>query len=236
MAKGLPDYHRILGIEPDASLQAVKDAHRRLMVEMKMHPDLGGDHLKAAEINEAYSVLGDKLRRAEYKRTAILSHIREASAPALPNPESPLKLATSAPTDYCPFCRAEVRWAIFPETRCIHCRSPLAKPPMAGEPGSEKFGRRSGTRTEKSNHGTLFTAEYPAGLVVKMRDLSISGISFFSEAAFRVNQVFRFSDSTLDAVASVVSCHKQDKCYAIHSRLVTVAFHHEAGVFLSTKG
>jgi len=88
----------------------------------------------------------------------------------------------------------------------------------------------------KNNVGTVFTAEYPDGLNVRLRDLSLNGISFTSEAPLLSNQTFRFHDSTLEAVASVVSCNKQGKSYSIHSKLLTVGFHHKAGVFLSAIG
>jgi curved DNA-binding protein CbpA len=51
MAKRSPEYHQILGVQPDASLETIRRAYRKLMFEMKMHPDLGGDHAAAAAIN-----------------------------------------------------------------------------------------------------------------------------------------------------------------------------------------
>lgn len=62
------DYYKVLGVEHDASLTDIKNAYRRLA--MKYHPDKSkGDkenekHFK--EINEAFSVLGDKEKREKY--------------------------------------------------------------------------------------------------------------------------------------------------------------------------
>ena len=39
-----------------------------LMRRLKMHPDLGGDHARAALINEAFATLVDPVRRAAYDR------------------------------------------------------------------------------------------------------------------------------------------------------------------------
>ncbi len=59
------DYYKILGVNRNASKEDVKKAFRKLA--MKYHPDKkGGDESKFKEINEAYSVLSDDQKRAEY--------------------------------------------------------------------------------------------------------------------------------------------------------------------------
>ncbi len=61
------DYYKILGIDKSASDEEVKKAYRRLA--HKYHPDkAGGNESKFKEINEAYQVLSDKSRRANYDR------------------------------------------------------------------------------------------------------------------------------------------------------------------------
>lgn len=58
------DYYKILGVEKGASEDDIKKAFRRLAHEH--HPDKGGDQAKFKDINEAYQVLGDKQKRAQY--------------------------------------------------------------------------------------------------------------------------------------------------------------------------
>jgi molecular chaperone DnaJ len=59
------DYYNILGIEKSASKEEIKKAFRKLA--HKYHPDKkGGDETKFKEANEAYGVLSDDKKRAEY--------------------------------------------------------------------------------------------------------------------------------------------------------------------------
>ncbi len=61
----MKNYYQILGIEKSASKDDVKKAFRKLAA--KYHPDKkGGDEAKFKEISEAYAVLGDDKKRAEY--------------------------------------------------------------------------------------------------------------------------------------------------------------------------
>jgi curved DNA-binding protein CbpA len=46
---------RVLGLNPNATQQDVKEAHRRLM--SRVHPDKGGSAQQAAQINRAKDVL-----------------------------------------------------------------------------------------------------------------------------------------------------------------------------------
>lgn len=62
----MKDYYRILGVSPNASQEEIKKAYYRLA--HKYHPDKGGDEKKFKEINEAYQVLSDPEKRAQYDR------------------------------------------------------------------------------------------------------------------------------------------------------------------------
>lgn len=62
------DYYEVLGVDKKASADEIKSAYRKLA--KKYHPDLNKDNKDAAEkfkeVNEAYEVLGDEKKRANY--------------------------------------------------------------------------------------------------------------------------------------------------------------------------
>lgn len=61
----MKDYYKVLGVEKGASQDDIKRAFRKLA--SKHHPDKKtGDEAKFKEISEAYAVLSDEKKRAEY--------------------------------------------------------------------------------------------------------------------------------------------------------------------------
>ncbi len=70
MTAATKDYYEILGVKKDAAVEEIKKAYRKLA--RKYHPDLNpGDKTaeqKFKDINEAYEVLSDPKKRADYDR------------------------------------------------------------------------------------------------------------------------------------------------------------------------
>ncbi|MFH1656488.1 MAG: molecular chaperone DnaJ [Candidatus Nealsonbacteria bacterium] len=60
------DYYKILGVTKDASQEDIKKAFHKLAHQH--HPHKGGDEKKFKEVNEAYQILSNKEKRAQYDR------------------------------------------------------------------------------------------------------------------------------------------------------------------------
>ena len=58
------DYYKVLGVDKSASKEDIKKAFRKAALEH--HPDKGGNAEKFKEANEAYGVLSDDQKRAQY--------------------------------------------------------------------------------------------------------------------------------------------------------------------------
>jgi curved DNA-binding protein CbpA len=61
-----PTHYEVLGVAADASPAEVRSAYR--LAARDHHPDAGGDPRRMQDVNAAWHVLGDPVRRAAYDR------------------------------------------------------------------------------------------------------------------------------------------------------------------------
>jgi hypothetical protein len=73
---GEASWYEVLGVEPSASPDEVRVAYRR--AARRHHPDYGGDGERMQDLNAAWRVLGDPVRRLAYDRQLA----RRAADPA----------------------------------------------------------------------------------------------------------------------------------------------------------
>jgi hypothetical protein len=71
LTETVTDYYTVLQVPPDADLAAIRRSYHRLMLDLGLHPDHGGDTGQAAQINEAWSVLRDSELRQAYDRQRL---------------------------------------------------------------------------------------------------------------------------------------------------------------------
>jgi curved DNA-binding protein CbpA len=101
----LRGYYRILGILPNASAEQLKRASRRLAKELHpdQHPNDPNATRKFQILNEAYSILSDPRKRADYDSACI----------AQQTPEEKSHEITPVTCSSCGAISAQPRYVIF---------------------------------------------------------------------------------------------------------------------------
>ncbi len=222
--------YRILHVQPDAPEEIIQSSYRTLMMKLRRHPDLGGDHYTATLINEAYAVLSDPARRAAYDEAwkSVAARPREAAEPAPVEPP---------PAPACPFCGAAHGFAgrIHSTATCTTCNSPLA--PAVRE--RLDSGQRAISRVPRRIGLTYFTGWPGQGpFPGETRDLSLHGLLFVANSALPVTKVIKVDCEPLVALARVVACKDNDQRdwrWLIHAEYVTVRFRRSRGGFFATR-
>jgi curved DNA-binding protein CbpA len=98
----MPDLYEVLQVHRRAEPEVIRAAYRTLA--RKYHPDHGGNARRMIELNDAWDVLGDPLRRAEYDATlapldrpAVRPTFSETYAHAAPQPAPAASADPTAP-------------------------------------------------------------------------------------------------------------------------------------------
>jgi curved DNA-binding protein CbpA len=207
--KNRRNYYRILQVAPDASTQAIKASRRTLMQGLKMHPDLGGDHMQAVLINEAFATLSDPDRRAAYDR-ALEPTAKPASKtePRSPSDQADPQHATPpppGPTLACGFCAAACAAASFerPESMCSACGSALF--PARKHQASDSS-RRTLARLSRSMPMTFRRSASRRNVWSgTTEDVSLNGLRFTSQLELRAGERLSIACEFCSAVAIVRS-------------------------------
>lgn len=235
------DHYELLHVSRDAPTEVIKASYRTLMQRLRMHPDLGGDSVVAAMINEAYAVLTDAERRAEYDASLPPGDktLVDLDADA-PVPEPPP--APSRPLDpyrECIFCFMphDHGRSIYPDARCVVCKSPLA---IAEQHRFEDKDNRSVARIAKQQDLELYTTwpqERP--LPARSEDISLNGMRIMTTTQLVPDQRVRVKCPQLDAVALVRNASQQPRgmnhywiCGLV---FVTLVFNQAVGGFVSDR-
>jgi curved DNA-binding protein CbpA len=231
------NHYRVLHVQPEAPAQLIAAAYRCLMSTLKHHPDLGGDHETAVRINEAYAVLSDPARRLAYdihlrqQRQGYRSE--QVPRRSAARTDSTTAAASAAAANGCPYCESPLPRIIAKATRCTRCDSPLTPLAASFQLLREKTGRRTAARVRKNEPATIYLGLDQRPSSARMRDLSQSGISFFTAASIATNAKVRICTDTLDVVAQVVQVRTRDRIQLVHARMLTAQFSAGPGVFVS---
>ena len=152
------DYYELLRVSRNAPVEVIRASYRTLMQKLKHHPDLGGDVATAALINEAYAVLCDAERRAEYDAYVDALALAEKGIDLAASSSAPTASAPKArsPQGQCAFCGTQHAHgvAIAEDTTCVGCNSPLF--PVENH-RLELSDQRAVARINKSQQITFYT-------------------------------------------------------------------------------
>ncbi|MAT95225.1 MAG: hypothetical protein CME59_21855 [Halioglobus sp.] len=234
--KNRRNYYRILHVQPDAPPAVIRSSYRTIMHKMRVHPDLGGDAEAAALVNEAYAVLGDEQKRADYDRIRQNPGWTRSANDDFRQGLVLTHADAHAPAPACAFCG----WPVPPETPgeeltafCRICHSPLA--PMS-RLVSHDADRRAITRVPKKSSLLVWTscpqAQPYAGQV---NDLSLTGMRFDTGVFLAAEQVLKIDTPVLKAVATVVRCTVREAGYEVGACFQNLCFARSRGSFVEAR-
>lgn len=206
------NYYRVLHVQPDAPKEIIRMSYLTLMQRLKMHPDLGGDHVHAALLNEAFATLFDPVTRAAYDRSLALASALpgyRSTTRRTPSDHIPVQPPKLAPftCSFCgrPFSRHD---ADRVDALCGFCESPLY-PASRHEHDTES--RRAMTRTAFVLRLTYYLS-WPqhAGIAAETEDVSITGMRLSSPLDLVPHERIKIVSDLCDAVAVVRHAHAID--------------------------
>lgn len=235
------NYYEVLHVSRDAPLEIIRGSYRTLMQQLKHHPDLGGDSATAALINEAYAVLSNAERRAEYDaRMDVLARVAEG-VPGAP-PEPPPAAAAERILDWsrqCVFCETPHNHGreIEIDTGCQTCGSPLS---AAEQHRIELDGKRAVERIGKRKRIIYYT-HWPQqkGFSGRIEDLSLNGLRLVTSRDLTEGQCIKIVSDVVQAVAQVTNTLYERRgwsrrCVAGAS-FITLRFGQSMGAFVSDR-
>ncbi len=237
-------YYQILHVQPDAPVEVIKSSYRTMMQRMKMHPDLGGDHVTAALINEAYGILTDPDKRARYDETltdleAELAR-EDAKANAANEPAAEHTEATGShfvdlgSKDSCVFCSRAHAGPIEGDSRCQHCGSPLARVGGSGTAGASWL--RTMERIPADQPLRIWRdAAQAEPEICRLLDLSPTGLRFGGPQRVLTDQFVKVESDLFQAVARARHCHQSGDEWQTGAEFLTLLFERTRGAFVSAE-
>jgi hypothetical protein len=217
------DYYGILHVRPDAPAEIVRASYRTMMQRLRLHPDLGGDHQQAQLINEAYAVLSNPSKRAQYDLERHAAFLRRCAPGA------------SGAEHQCLFCAASFS-AEHADANglCAECGSPVR---LATRQRTQHSMRRMVQRYIRLHPVEVYT-EWPAAESIAglMRDLSLNGMRFTAKHTFELDRIIKIDCKLCRTLSRVAYCAPADSDgHVIGVEFVTVRFASARGTFVSAQ-
>lgn len=238
------NYYEVLHVSRDAPREIIRGSYRTLMQRMKHHPDLGGDASTAALINEAYAVLSNAEKRAEYDaRMDVMARVAEGvpgvRPESCPEPAAPPSARVLDWSLQCVFCETPHGHGrnIEIEASCQNCDSPLS---AAEQHRVETDGQRAVERVGKHMRVSYYT-HWPqqAAHSGRIEDMSLNGLRLVTRQDLMEGQCIKIVSDIVEAVAQVTHTLYErrgwsNRCVAGAS-FVTLRFGRSVGGFVSNR-
>lgn len=224
------NYYRILQVQADAAPALIKASYRTLMQKLKYHPDLGGDDWNAALVNEAYYILSNEKRRAEYDES-----LGDALFPRTETPEkNPQAVKEEVPVEQasgvtCLFCEHhnEDQTAQF----CFECQSPLDPIQIAT---IDQEIRRAITRVTMHDDVQYYTTWPQNPHIGSLLDISPAGMGMQVSERLVSGEIIKIESMVLSAIGQVMHVAFDEKHNPVVGvKLLTASFHCDQGTFLN---
>lgn len=235
------NYYEVLHVSRDAPVEIIRGSYRTLMQQLKHHPDLGGDTSMAARINEAYAVLSNANRRAEYDaRLDVMAGVAQSPhAGQTQSQPAASGRGTVESSRHCLFCEAPHAFGANVEVDavCAVCSSPLA---TAENRRMESAGQRAVERIGKHQQITYFTHwPQPTGFTAQVEDMSLNGLRMVTHEELAEGQRIKILSDVVEAVAQITHCHYErhgwSKRYVAGVAFITLRFGNSVGGFVSDR-
>ncbi|MGB5258542.1 MAG: J domain-containing protein [Woeseiaceae bacterium] len=238
-------YYEVLHVSRDAPLEIIRGSYRTLMQRLKHHPDLGGDAATAALINEAYAVLSNAEKRAEYDaRMDVMARVAEGVTEVQPERGAARRRPRAEArvldwTRQCVFCETPHAFGrnIEVDMACRACESPLS---AAERHRIESEGQRAIERVGKRMRVAYYTHwPQPRAYSGYVEDMSLNGLRLVANRELIEGQCIKIVSDVVEAVAQVTHTLYERRgwsrrCVAGMS-FVTLRFGRSAGGFVSSR-
>ncbi len=219
------NYYRILNVQPDAPAEIIRASYRTLLRELKKHPDLGGDSFNAAVINEAYEILSDGLKRAEYDKGLMGSFMNNGMSRRITDSNNKRGISTALQ---------------------VHAGQALATEPVPLVHGTKESydenmtkinDRRAVQRTKKNGMIHYDVSFLQTDLEAEIQDLSPQGISFISSHKLMSNLTVKIKSPLFKGLAQIIRSEigqfNGHEIFSTGARFLSVKFNNPKGSFYS---
>jgi curved DNA-binding protein CbpA len=221
------NYYRILHVQPDAPFEIIRTSYHTLMRDLKKHPDLGGDNWNASVLNEAYEILSDSKKRAEYNKQLLKNYADNNC----------LHTNSFRETDTNNVCRTHskpMHGSSNAGNNCTNCGRPVSS--KTGQ-SDHRNHRRSVIRMKSNGKIRYYHSSSIPGQDAALLDLSPEGVRFFCTEKLKERSTLQLESQIFDAKVKVLSA-KQDVVdgrihYVVGASFLNVSFHNKRGSFYS---